>query len=281
MDGVNARNMYTNGAVGNGPYTISQEAIREYQVSTNNYDVTQGRMGGGSLNAVTKNGTNTMEGSAFFFQRASSAFAFGNKLFPMNSEYNSNGTPRTTNIDQKQLGFSLGGAIIKDKLHYFIAYDRQTETIPLQIAPVFDPTQEARFGITKANLDQLISIAREKYGMKNTSQYGDFSRETEANALFARLDWQINEKNKLTFRNNLTTWFAPNSQNDNSNINLLESYIGFKTYENSALLSLRSDLAPNLTNELKFHFKRLIVITSLIQIYLKAIYQEPSLPSLL
>ena len=91
MDGVNARNMYTNGAVGNGPYTISQEAIREYQVSTNNYDVTQGRMGGGSLNAVTKNGTNTMEGSAFFFQRASSAFAFGNKLFPMNSEFNANG----------------------------------------------------------------------------------------------------------------------------------------------------------------------------------------------
>lgn len=81
----------------------------------------------------------------------------------MNSEYNSNGTPRTTNIDQKQLGFSLE-AIIKDKLHYFIAYDRQTETIPLQIAPVFDPTQEARFGITKANLDQLISIARENTG---------------------------------------------------------------------------------------------------------------------
>jgi hypothetical protein len=45
MDGVNARNMYTNGAIGNGPYTISQEAIREYQVSTNNYDVTQGRQG--------------------------------------------------------------------------------------------------------------------------------------------------------------------------------------------------------------------------------------------
>jgi len=255
MDGVNARNMYTNGAVGNGPYTISQEAIREYQVSTNNYDVTQGRMGGGSVNAVTKNGTNTMEGSAFFFQRASSAFAFGNKLFPMNSEFNANGTPRTTNIDQKQLGFSLGGALIKDKLHYFVAYDRQTETIPLQIAPVFDATQEARFGITKANLEQVISIAREKYGMKNTSQYGDFSRDTEANALFARLDWQINEKNKLTFRNNLTTWFAPNSINDNSNVNLLESYVGYKTIENSTLLSLRSDLAPNLTNELKFQFQ--------------------------
>ena len=255
MDGVNARNMYTNGAVGNGPYTISQEAIREYQVSTNNYDVTQGRMGGGSLNAVTKNGTNTMEGSAFFFQRASNAYLMGSKLFPMNSEFNPNGTARTTNIDQKQYGFSLGGAIVKDKLHYFVAYDRQTETIPFQIAPVFDATEEARFGITKANLDELISIARAKYGLKNTPQYGNFSRETEANALFARIDWQINAKHKLTFRNNFTTWFAPNSQNDNSNINLLESYIGYKTKENSALLSLRSELAPNLTNELKFQFQ--------------------------
>lgn len=136
MDGANARNMYTNGAVGNGPYTISQEAIREYQVSTNNYDVTQGRQGGGSVNAVTKNGTNTMEGSAFFFQRASQFKLFGSNVFPMNSEYNANGTPRTTNIDQKQFGFSLGGALIKDKLHYFIAVDRQTETIPFQIAPV-------------------------------------------------------------------------------------------------------------------------------------------------
>jgi hypothetical protein len=255
MDGANARNMYTNGAIGNGPYTISQEAIREYQVSTNNYDVTQGRQGGGSVNAVTKNGTNTMEGSAFFFQRASKFKFFGNDLFPMNSEFNANGTPRTTNIDQKQYGFSLGGALIKDKLHYFVALDRQTETIPFQIAPVFDATQEQNFGITKANLDLLIATAREKYGLKNTPQYGDFSRETEANAFFARIDWQINDKNKLTFRNNLTTWNSPQSVNDNSNVNLLESWCGFKTIENSALISLRSDLSPNLTNELKFQYQ--------------------------
>ncbi len=255
MDGVNARNMYTTGTVGNGPYSISQEAIREFQVSTNNYDVTQGRQGGGSVNAVTKNGTNITEGSAFFYQRASQATFFGNRLFPLNSEFNANGTPRTTNIDQKQYGFSLGGALIKDKLHYFVAFDRQNETIPFQIAPVYNALQEQNFGITKANLEQLISVAREKYGMKSTPQYGDFSRETVANAIFARLDWQINEKNKLTFRNNLTTWDSPTSVNDNSNINLLESWTGFKSIENSSLLSLRSDLAPDLTNELKFQYQ--------------------------
>ncbi len=255
MDGVNARNMYTTGTVGNGPYSISQEAIREFQVSTNNYDVTQGRQGGGSVNAVTKNGTNITEGSAFFYQRASQATFFGNRLFPLNSEFNANGTPRTTNIDQKQYGFSLGGALINDKLHYFVALDRQNETIPFQIAPVYNALQEQNFGITKANLEQLISVAREKYGMKSTPQYGDFSRETVANAIFARLDWQINEKNKLTFRNNLTTWDSPTSVNDNSNINLLESWTGFKSIENSSLLSLRSDLAPDLTNELKFQYQ--------------------------
>ncbi len=255
MDGVNARNMYTTGTVGNGPYSISQEAIREFQVSTNNYDVTQGRQGGGSVNAVTKNGTNITEGSAFFYQRASKATFFGNKLFPLNSEFNANGTPRTTNIDQKQYGFSLGGALIKDKLHYFVAFDRQNETIPFQIAPVFNALQEQNFGITKANLEQLINVAKEKYGMKNTPQYGDFSRETLANAFFTRLDWQVNEKNKLTFRNNLTTWNSPTSVNDNSNVNLLESWVDFKSIENSSLLSLRSDLATDLTNELKFQYQ--------------------------
>jgi Carboxypeptidase regulatory-like domain len=265
MDGVNARSQYTNGAIGNGPYTISQEAIREYQISTNNYDVILGRQGGGSLNAVTKNGTNQMEGSMFFFQRASKAKLFGKELFPMNSEFNANGTPRTTNINQKQYGFSLGGPLIKDKLHYFVALDRQNETIPFQIAPVFNATQEQNFGITKDNLEKLIEVARAKYGMKNTQQYGDFSRETVANAFFARIDWQINERNKLTFRNNLTTWDSPQSVSDNSNVNLLESWIGFKSTENSALVSLRSQLAPDLTNELKFQYqtvKRNYVVSS-------------------
>jgi hypothetical protein len=109
-----------------------------------------------------------------FFPTCQSSYLLGNKLFPLASEYNINGTPRTTVFDQKQYGFSLGGALVKDKLHYFVAYDRQTETIPYQIAPVYNQTQEQNFGITKENLDKLIEVARAKYGMKNTQQYGDF-----------------------------------------------------------------------------------------------------------
>ncbi|SDY84382.1 Carboxypeptidase regulatory-like domain-containing protein [Rhodonellum ikkaensis] len=57
LDGVNARNQLTAGQIGRGPYTVSIEAIREFEVATNSYDVTQGRQAGGALNAVTKAGT--------------------------------------------------------------------------------------------------------------------------------------------------------------------------------------------------------------------------------
>ena len=58
IDGLQARNMLRGGELGRGPYTISMEAIREFEVVTNVYDVTQGRLGGGAINAATKFGTN-------------------------------------------------------------------------------------------------------------------------------------------------------------------------------------------------------------------------------
>jgi len=69
IDGMQARNMLRGGELGRGPYTISMEAIREFEVVTNVYDVTQGRMGGGSISAVTKSGTNDFTGSIFAYNR--------------------------------------------------------------------------------------------------------------------------------------------------------------------------------------------------------------------
>jgi hypothetical protein len=52
-----------------GAYSISMEAIREFQIITNQYDVTYGAAGGGTISTVTKAGTNTLSGSAFNFAR--------------------------------------------------------------------------------------------------------------------------------------------------------------------------------------------------------------------
>jgi hypothetical protein len=108
IDGVNFRNTLTAGEIGRGPYTISQEAIREFEVSTNDYDVAQGRQGGGSITSVTKSGTNELSGSAFFYHRADA----------LQSKFTIQGQEREADFYNSQYGLSLGGPIVKDKLHF-------------------------------------------------------------------------------------------------------------------------------------------------------------------
>ncbi|WP_026706923.1 TonB-dependent receptor [Flavobacterium frigidarium] len=245
IDGTNARNQLTAGDIGSGPYTISQEAIREFEVSTNDYDVTQGRQGGGSITAVTKSGTNNLSGSAFFYHRADN----------FQSKYNIEGQKRNSDFYTSQSGLSLGGPIIKDKLHFFAVYERQDAGEPVNIADIQSTDDENRLGITQANLDRFVNIGRNLYGLSDKQQTGQFNRKTEANNLFVRLDWQINDKHKLTVRNLYNKWDNPFSVGDNSNINMAETYSNFSSFENSTMLSLRSMFSDAITNEFKIQYQ--------------------------
>ncbi|WKN32237.1 carboxypeptidase regulatory-like domain-containing protein [Porifericola rhodea] len=246
LDGVNARNQLTAGEIGRGPYTVSIEAIREFEVATNVYDVTQGRQAGGSLNAVTKSGTNKLEGSAFVYHRNDA----------LSSQVDIRGNERDQDFYNYQWGFSLGGPIVKDKVHYFVTFDRQDAGEPVFIADINNENDESRLGIRQDTLQKFINIARQKYGVADEQQVGEFSRKTIANTIFARIDWQLNNKHKLTLRNNYTNWENPLSIFDNADIELAESVGSFESNENSLLLSLRSNLKPTLTNELKLQYQR-------------------------
>lgn len=245
IDGASARNNLTSGALGSGPFSLSLEAIREFEIVANEYDVTKGRQGGGTVSAVTKSGTNTVTGTAFTYYNANG----------LSSPRDIRGNVRVSDFTRFQYGFSLGGPIIKDKLHYFVALDRQTESAPFYIADIRTDADANALGISKAVLDSVITVGREKYGLSNTQQVGEFNRETVANTFFTRLDWQLNAKHTLTLRNNFSNWNNPNSNNDNSSINLFEVYGNFKSLENSTLLSLRSTFKPTLINELKVQYQ--------------------------
>jgi len=245
LDGVNARNQLTAGEIGRGPYTVSIEAIREFEVVTNSYDVTQGRQAGGALNAVTKAGTNELSGSAFVYHR-------NDKLA---SQFDIRGNDRTQDFYNYQWGFSLGGPIIKNKMHFFMAFDRQDAGDPVFITDINSPDDERRLGVKKDTLNKALDIVRRLYGVSDAQQVGQFSRKTVANTIFARIDWQLNNRNKLTIRNNFTDWTNPLSVNDNSNINLAEVYSDFTSRENSILASLRTAINPTTTNELKVQFQ--------------------------
>lgn len=245
IDGMNAKNPTSAGSTtsrSGAPYSISIEAVREFKVVTNQYDVTFGRAGGGTVSAVTKAGTNTLTGSAFGYGRADW----------LASPYDIRGNKRDNDFSTYQYGFTLGGPIIKDKLHYFVAWDHQKDARPLIIADINSPADEARFNITESTLNAFQNIARSKYGVANTPQYGSFDKKRGSDAAFARLDWQINDKNLLTVRDNYTNDRNPLGLADNTAINFYESYGNDKNVDNSLLATLRTTVSSKVTNELKF-----------------------------
>lgn len=246
IDGMTSKSTLASGSVGRGPYTISMEAIREFQINTNVYDVTLGRSGGGTVSTVTKSGTNRFSGSAFVFERANW----------LSNPNDINQNKRSNNFTTTQYGLTLGGPIIKDKLHFFLAYDRQDSRNPFYIADIKNVDDEKTYRITQATLNEFVRIAREKYGMDPTTPaYGEFERKSAANSVFARIDWQINPTNVLTLRNNFNQFNNPTSDSDNTAINLYEVYANFRSMENSTMLSLRTAISPKLTNELKFQYQ--------------------------
>jgi len=244
IDGMTNRSPLSSGSTNRGPFSISMEAIREFEVVTNDYDVSNGRSGGGIISAVTKTGTNRVEGSAFFFNRADW----------LASKYDTRGNIRQNDFSIQQYGVTLGGPIIKDKLHYFIAYDGQKDARPLYIADIRTPEDEVRYNLSQGSLDRYLQISRSKYGVAETPQTGSFDKIRYSHTAFARLDYQINPSNLLTVRNNFSWDLNSQGVDDNTTINLYEVYGSHLSKANSLMASLRTVLAPNLTNELKLQY---------------------------
>ena len=244
IDGMTAKNPTSGGSTTsrNGvPYAISMEAIREFKVVTNQYDVTYGRAGGGTVSTVTKSGTNTLTGSAFVYGRANW----------LSSPYDIRGNKRDNDFSTYQFGASLGGALVKDRAHFFIAWDHQADSRPIYIADLRNATDEQRYSLSTETRDRFLQIARDKYGVANTPQFGAFDKKQSTDALFARIDWQINALNLLTFSDNLVNDMNNKGLDDNTSITMYECYGDVHSLNNSALLTLRSVVGPRGTNELK------------------------------
>lgn len=244
IDGMTAKSPTSSGTTNRGPYLVSMEAIREFEVVTNNYDVTMGRSGGGTISSVTKSGTNEFQGSAFVYERADF----------LSSPFDTRGNRVNNQYSISQFGATLGGAIIKDRLHYFVAWDQQLDARPLQIGDIRSVEDEKLYGISKDVLDQFVQVGRDKYGVSNNPQTGSFDKRRNTTSLFARLDWQINSRNLLTIRNNYNRDMNNLGVNDNSTINLYEVYGSHLSTDNSLLASLRTVVGPNATNELKVQY---------------------------
>ena len=105
VDGVDL----TDPALGLARARFSQDAIREFRVINNRFDTEIGGSAGGALSVVTRSGGNDFAGSAFVFYRDDALRETGKREID-NLPYN-----------RGQFGFTLGGAIVKDKTHFFLS----------------------------------------------------------------------------------------------------------------------------------------------------------------
>ncbi len=246
IDGAQAKNMLRAGEDGAGPFTISLEAIQEFEVNTNVYDVSQGRAGGGTVSAATRSGTNSFAGSVFAFHRDDNLSAATDFLGRSRDERAFNTT---------QWGGSVGGPILKNKLLFFAAFERFDSRETLFIADVKTDADEIAAGISRDSLARMLVILQEKYGQDpNQQQVGAFDRSLTANTAFGRLDWSISPSQTLTVRYNYTDWDNPLSGGVDQPLAIYDARSDFASAEQQALASLRSSLAGSTQNDLRFAF---------------------------
>ncbi|MEK7856480.1 MAG: hypothetical protein AAB288_10340, partial [Acidobacteriota bacterium] len=104
---------FTDNSINASRSTVSQEAVQEYQVSTNSYTAEFGRATGGVVNVVTKSGTNAFSGNVFGFIRDKSIQA-RNPFSPIKAAYT-----------RTQFGGTFGGPIVKDRTFFFASFERR------------------------------------------------------------------------------------------------------------------------------------------------------------
>ncbi|TCI84928.1 TonB-dependent receptor [Tenacibaculum sp. M341] len=219
---------------------ISFGAIKELSIKTSPFDVSVGNFTGANINIVTKNGTNTTKGEVY---------AYGNNQLLIGS-YAEGIQQNVNDFYDVQLGGGIGGAIKKDTLFYYVNVEQALSKTPLIGAP----------GSSGSNIDKqtVIDIADK---LRNDYNYdpGTFENadiKTASTKIFARLDYNISEKHKLTLRNNFVKSFADNLEWNQAVFNFGNQGYRHNSILNSTTLEVNSSLTENLSNNLTLGYTK-------------------------
>lgn len=263
------------------PYSISQSAVREFQVNTSNYSAEYGRAAGGVVNTVTKSGTNNFHGDAFYYIRdnevgARNPFSFQTVLV--------NGAPTIVALKptdrRQQFGGTIGGPIVKDRLFFFFSYDQQVRNFPSVAAPssatflnaitITNPATRS-VACTAANGTPTATLTPgETLFCRNISQAqadnglsflrsitGETPRTRDQTLFLPKIDWIINDANTFTATFNRLRANSPAGVQSQAVVNRGISSFGDDFVNvDSLILRLNSTISPTVLNEARFQYSR-------------------------
>ena len=241
-------------------YSISQAAIREFQVNTSSYSAEYGRSAGGVVNAITKSGTNEFHGGVFYYQR-NNKWGARNPLATNTAEV-APGIFGPVGIKPKdvrhQFGGTIGGPIVKDKAFFFFSYDQQKRNFP-GLARFSSPTF---LNLTTANRNTLIARGLTGAQIDETTNFlksltGEVERRGDQILFLPKVDWNINEANTLTVTYNRLRWDSPNGiQTQATNTRARDNFGDDIVDIDWVTVKLNSTVTPNLLNEARFQWGR-------------------------
>jgi len=219
-------------------YSISQAAIKEFQVGVSNFSAEFGRAAGGTVNAVTKSGTNALHGEGFYFLR-DDAFTSKDPFFPV-------GVDRPDERRQ-QFGVSAGGPIQTDKVFYFINYDQQVRNFPYFVRP-----SQSNFITGACTVPGCASTLAFYNGLSVFNP-----REGNNKIVLGKVDYAFSNKNTFTAQYNMHRWDSPNGVQTQPVISVSPSANGKDVVKTDfALFSMNSVVSDRFLNEARVQIGR-------------------------
>lgn len=220
-----------------GVSPISIDAIEQFQIQVAPFDVRVSGFAGGAINAVTRSGSNEIEGSAYYFWR-NEGFAGKTPTDRPRSR------DRLAEFSAKTFGVRVGGPIIKDKLFYFVNYEKQDDQTP-QPFDFADYQGRASQSDINGLINKLQGFGYEPGTLAPNPVI------LESDKLTAKIDYNINQNHKLSARYSYVK--ADNIEGARSSVRRLNFYNrseSFLSETNSLSAELSSTFGPNASNKL-------------------------------
>ncbi len=267
VDGSNFNNDFgLSSNLPGGGNPISIEAIEEMQIVISPFDVRQSNFIGGGVNAITKSGTNTVKGSAYWYHRNE------------NMRGDAVNRVQLQNVRDKDQtttwGATLGGPIVKDKLFFFVSGEMS------KIPSVVNRWRATENGVGDATAYQSRTLISDmervkqhvlnKYGY-DTGSYTSFPADESNYKLLAKLDWNVNDMHHLSLRYTYVKnryWNNPNSSSMDGgtrsaysrvsmySMSFANSMYGTDNLVHSLSAELNSRLNDNMSNLFRITFDK-------------------------
>ena len=224
------------GAAGSGtrtnPYSI--DVIQEVQVQLAPYDVKLGNFTGGSVNAVTKSGTNNFHGAVY---------AYGRNQALVGKSVDGLKTKIGSDFKDYQFGATIGGPIVKNKAFFIVNFEQTRRD-----EPTFYNAGDPGAAITIADAQAIQNQLKTKYGY-DVGSYDKYKIFTNSDKLFARLDFKLSANNSFTLRGIFTNGWGNNLERSSTNFQFSSTDFTQHTKNINIVAELKTKLSNNLSNQ--------------------------------